>query len=73
LVGPATRISGACLRRLPKGRPDVQDSHRRRAIPRASWVRGPAPYLMGKAHVGFSGTIEELNAQPEIRARYLEV
>lgn len=30
-------------------------------------------YLMGKAHVGFSGTIEELNAQPEIRARYLEV
>ena len=30
-------------------------------------------YLMGKAHVGFNGTIEELNAQPEIRARYLEV
>ena len=30
-------------------------------------------YLMGKAHVGFSGTVEELNAQPEIRARYLEV
>ena len=30
-------------------------------------------YLMGKAHVGFSGTIEELNAQPEISARYLEV
>ncbi len=30
-------------------------------------------YLMGKAHVGFSGTVEELNARPEIRARYLEV
>jgi branched-chain amino acid transport system ATP-binding protein len=30
-------------------------------------------YLMGKAHVGFSGTVEDLNAQPEIRARYLEV
>jgi len=30
-------------------------------------------YLMGKAHVGFSGTVEELNTQPEIRARYLEV
>jgi branched-chain amino acid transport system ATP-binding protein len=30
-------------------------------------------YLMGKAHVGFSGTVDELNAQPEIRARYLEV
>jgi branched-chain amino acid transport system ATP-binding protein len=30
-------------------------------------------YLMGKAHLGFSGTIEELEAQPEIRAKYLEV
>jgi TRAP-type C4-dicarboxylate transport system permease large subunit len=30
-------------------------------------------YLMGKAHVGFSGTVEELNAQPEVRAQYLEV
>ena len=30
-------------------------------------------YLMGKAHVGFSGTVEELAARPEIRARYLEV
>jgi branched-chain amino acid transport system ATP-binding protein len=30
-------------------------------------------YLMGKAHVGFSGSVEELNARPEIRARYLEV
>lgn len=30
-------------------------------------------YLMGKAHIGFSGTVEELDAQPEIRAKYLEV
>ena len=30
-------------------------------------------YLMDKAHVGFSGTVEELDANPEIRARYLEV
>lgn len=30
-------------------------------------------YLMGKAHLGFSGTVEELNANPEIRAKYLEV
>ncbi len=30
-------------------------------------------YLMGKAHVGFTGTVADLNAQPEIRARYLEV
>jgi branched-chain amino acid transport system ATP-binding protein len=30
-------------------------------------------YLMGKAHVGFSGTVEDLEAQPEIRAKYLEV
>jgi branched-chain amino acid transport system ATP-binding protein len=30
-------------------------------------------YLMGKAHVGFAGTVAELHAQPEIRARYLEV
>ncbi len=30
-------------------------------------------YLMGKAHVGFSGTSEELQAQPAIRERYLEV
>jgi branched-chain amino acid transport system ATP-binding protein len=30
-------------------------------------------YLMGKAHVGFTGTVAELNAQPEVRARYLEV
>ena len=30
-------------------------------------------YLMGKAHIGFAGTIEELNAHPEARAKYLEV
>ncbi len=30
-------------------------------------------YLMGKAHVGFSGTKEELNANPEAREKYMEV
>ncbi|MBT4265237.1 MAG: ABC transporter ATP-binding protein [Deltaproteobacteria bacterium] len=30
-------------------------------------------YLMGKAKVGFCGTVAELEAQPEIRAEYLEV
>lgn len=30
-------------------------------------------YLMDKARVGFSGTIAELDASPEIRAKYLEV
>jgi branched-chain amino acid transport system ATP-binding protein len=30
-------------------------------------------YLMGKAHVAFTGTVDELDAKPEIRARYLEV
>ena len=30
-------------------------------------------YLMGKAHIGFSGTVEELEAAPEIKAAYLEV
>jgi branched-chain amino acid transport system ATP-binding protein len=30
-------------------------------------------YLMDKACVGFSGTVEELDADPEIRAKYLEV
>jgi branched-chain amino acid transport system ATP-binding protein len=30
-------------------------------------------YLMGKAHVGFTGTVAELDANPEMRARYLEV
>jgi branched-chain amino acid transport system ATP-binding protein len=30
-------------------------------------------YLMGKAHIGFSGTKEDLEANAEIRAKYLEV
>ena len=30
-------------------------------------------YLMGKAHLGFTGTIEELEANPEAKAKYLEV
>jgi branched-chain amino acid transport system ATP-binding protein len=30
-------------------------------------------YLMGKAHIGFAGTVEELKAQPETREKYLEV
>ena len=30
-------------------------------------------YLMGKAVLAFTGTVEELNARPEIRAKYLEV
>lgn len=30
-------------------------------------------YLMGKAHLGFSGTVKELEDQPDIRAKYLEV
>ena len=30
-------------------------------------------YLMGKAHLGFTGTKEELDAHPDIRAKYLEV
>jgi len=30
-------------------------------------------YLMGKAHIGFSGTAQELNDHPEIKAKYLEV
>jgi branched-chain amino acid transport system ATP-binding protein len=30
-------------------------------------------YLMGKAHVGFTGTVAELDANPETRAKYLEV
>ncbi len=30
-------------------------------------------YLMGKAHVGFSGTPEELQGKPEVREKYLEV
>ncbi len=30
-------------------------------------------YLMGKAVLAFTGTVEELDAHPEIRAKYLEV
>ena len=30
-------------------------------------------YLMGKAHLGFTGTIADLDANPEMRAKYLEV
>lgn len=30
-------------------------------------------YLMGKAHLAFTGTVAELDAQPEVRAKYLEV
>jgi len=30
-------------------------------------------YLMGKAYLAFTGTVEELDAQPEIRKKYLEV
>lgn len=30
-------------------------------------------YLMGKAHIGFEGTKEELEACPDVRAKYLEV
>ena len=30
-------------------------------------------YLMGKAHLGFAGTKDELEARPDIRAKYLEV
>ena len=30
-------------------------------------------YLMGKAHLGFAGTVEELEANPEAKAKYLEV
>lgn len=30
-------------------------------------------YLMGKAHIGFSGSKEELEANPEVWAKYLEV
>ena len=28
-------------------------------------------YLMGKAHIGFAGSREELEAQPETKAKYL--
>ena len=30
-------------------------------------------YLMGKAHLGYTGTVDELDANPEMRAKYLEV
>jgi branched-chain amino acid transport system ATP-binding protein len=30
-------------------------------------------YLMGKAHIGFAGTVAELEANPETKAKYLEV
>ena len=30
-------------------------------------------YLMGKAHIGFSGTPDELKAKPDVREKYLEV
>jgi branched-chain amino acid transport system ATP-binding protein len=30
-------------------------------------------YLMGKAHLGFTGTKAELEARPDIQAKYLEV
>jgi ABC-type branched-subunit amino acid transport system ATPase component len=30
-------------------------------------------YLMGKAHLGLTGTVTELEANPEIRTKYLEV
>jgi branched-chain amino acid transport system ATP-binding protein len=30
-------------------------------------------YLMGKAHIGFAGTTEELKANPQAREKYLEV
>jgi len=30
-------------------------------------------YLMGKAHLGYTGTVDELDANPEMRSKYLEV
>ncbi len=30
-------------------------------------------YLMGKAHIGFTGNVQELGDHPEIKAKYLEV
>ena len=30
-------------------------------------------YLMGKAHIGYEGTVEELRNSPEVRTKYLEV
>jgi len=34
---------------------------------------GTRVYLMGKGHIGFAGTVEELKAHPEVQAKYLEV
>jgi branched-chain amino acid transport system ATP-binding protein len=30
-------------------------------------------YLMGKAHIGFAGTTEELRNNPQVQEKYLEV
>jgi branched-chain amino acid transport system ATP-binding protein len=30
-------------------------------------------YLMGKAHIGYNGSVEELKNNNEVRAKYLEV
>jgi branched-chain amino acid transport system ATP-binding protein len=30
-------------------------------------------YLMGKAHIGYEGTVEDVRNNPEVRAKYLEV
>lgn len=30
-------------------------------------------YLMGKGHIGFSGTVNELNSEPEIKSKYLGI
>ena len=30
-------------------------------------------YLMGKGHIGFSGTVDELNSEPEIKSKYLGI
>jgi len=30
-------------------------------------------YLMGKAHIGFTGNVQDLETRPEIREKYLEV
>ena len=30
-------------------------------------------YLMGKAHLGYTGTPDDLEANPEIREKYLEI
>ena len=30
-------------------------------------------YLMGKGYIGYEDTVEGLNANPEVRAKYLEV